>query len=120
MELNENADIDTSQVEDQRGSGGGRGGIGGLPIPIGGGGLTGIVITLLLVVGGAFFGVNTLGDGGGSEGDNTNLQQACADRAGALDRLECRNVLYVNSIQAYWKSASPEYFGKPYKPASTT
>jgi hypothetical protein len=34
MEINENADLDTSQIDDQRGSGGGGGGggLGGLPI----------------------------------------------------------------------------------------
>ena len=47
MELNERADIDTSQIEDGRGSGGG-GGIGGLPI--GGGGIAGVVVTLIIAV----------------------------------------------------------------------
>ena len=36
MELNNDADLDAGQVEDVRGAGGG-GGLGGLPIPIGGG-----------------------------------------------------------------------------------
>ena len=50
MELNENARIDTSQIDDRRGSGGGGGGgIGGLPS--GGGGITGVLISLLLAVG---------------------------------------------------------------------
>ena len=117
MELNENADIDTSQVEDVRGSGRGGGGFGGLPI--GGGGLTGIVVTLLLALVGGYFGINQLGDDGGTQtGDNTNLQQECG-QADALEQLDCRNVLYVNSIQAYWRPALPESFGKPYQPAKT-
>ena len=62
MELNENARIDTSHIDDQRGSGGGGGGgFGGLPIPIGGGGLVGIVITIILLVAGGIFGANQLG-----------------------------------------------------------
>ena len=120
MELNENADIDTSQVEDQRGSGGG-GGFGGLPIPIGGGGLIGIIITVVIALVGGYFGVNSLGGGnsGSSQSDNSNLQQECANKSTALDKLDCRNVLYVNSIQAFWKEAAPEYFGKQYEPSKT-
>ncbi|GAA0465143.1 membrane protein [Paractinoplanes deccanensis] len=119
MELNENADIDTSQVEDRRGSGGG-GGIGGLPIPIGGGGLVGIIITLVIAVVGGYFGINTLGSGDESnQGNNTNIAQECADSTTAIKELDCRNVLYVNSIQAYWKKASPEAFGVQYQPAKT-
>ena len=48
MELNENANVDTSQIDDVRGSGGGGGGFGGLPI--GGGGLTGIIVTVLIAL----------------------------------------------------------------------
>jgi predicted metalloprotease len=124
MELNENADIDTSQVQDQRGSGGGGGGggFGGLPIPIGGGGIIGIVIFLVVAVVGGFFGVNNLGgDGGsgsGSGGDNTNLNQKCS-AADKLKQLDCRNALYVNSIQAYWAKAEPQFFGKSYEKAPT-
>ena len=71
MELNENARIDTSQIDDQRGAGGGGGGFGGLPI--GGGGLTGIIVTLLIAVVGGYFGINTLsGDNSQPQsGDNT-------------------------------------------------
>jgi predicted metalloprotease len=120
MELNENADIDTSQVDDQRGSGGG-GGFGGLPIPIGGGGLVGIIITVVLALVGGYFGVNQLGGGSGSSnsGDNTNIQQECTDKSTARTKLDCRNVLFVNSIQSFWTDAEPKYFGKQYQPAKT-
>jgi predicted metalloprotease len=118
MELNENADIDTSQVEDQRGSGGGGGGgFGGLPI--GGGGLVGIIITIVLVAVGGYFGVNQLGGDSGTQADNTGIQQQCADKSSATDQLSCRNVLYINSIQAFWKDATPQYFGRPYTQAKT-
>jgi len=119
MELNENADIDTGQVDDVRGSGGGGGGFGGLPI--GGGGLTGIIITVLLALVGGYFGINTLGGDGGSEpqaGDNTKLKQECSQTT-ALKQLDCRNVLYVNSIQAFWRDELPNSFGKTYQPAKT-
>ena len=118
MELNENADIDTSQVEDRRGSGGGGGGLGGLPIPIGGGGLVGVIITLVIAVVGGYFGINQLGGGGSDTANNTNIQQECSQE-NATQQLECRNVLFVNSIQAYWKQASPKYFNVDYQPAKT-
>jgi hypothetical protein len=118
MELNENARIDTSQIDDQRGSGGGGGGIGGLPI--GGGGITGVVVTLLLAVVGGYFGINQIGGGtGGTQtGDNTTLSQQCS-QPDAVQQLDCRNALYVNSIQDYWVDAMPRYFGEPYQPAKT-
>ena len=115
MELNENADIDTSQVEDRRGSGGGGGGLGGLPI--GGGGLVGVIVTIVLALVGGYFGINQIG-GGSDTGDNTNITQTC-EQDNATQQLECRNVLYINSIQAYWTKATPEYFNKQYEPATT-
>ena len=118
MELNENARIDTSQIDDQRSAGGGGGGIGGLPI--GGGGLTGIIITLLLAVVGGYFGINNL-NGGGSQpqsGDNTSLQQECS-QSDAIKQLDCRNVLFVNSIQAFWTDELPKSSGDTYQPAKT-
>jgi predicted metalloprotease len=118
MELNENARIDTSQIDDERSSGGrGGGGIGGLPI--GGGGLAGIVVTVLVALVGGYFGINTMtGDSGTQTGDNTQLAQKCA-QPDALEQLDCRNTLYVNSIQDYWADALPADFGEPYRPAQT-
>ena len=122
MELNENADIDTSQVEDQRGSGGGGGGGGLGGLPIGGGGLVGIVITVLIALVGGYFGINNLGGGGGSgssgTADNTKLKAECS-AADKLKQLDCRNTLYVNSIQAFWAQAEPQYFQKNYTKAPT-
>ena len=37
----------------------------------------------------------------------------------AFKELDCRNALYVNSIQAYWRTALPRDFGKQYQPAKT-
>ncbi|ADL47820.1 neutral zinc metallopeptidase [Micromonospora aurantiaca] len=119
MELNENARVDTSQVDDRRGSGGG-GGM-GIPIPIGGGrgGIVGIIIAVLVALVGGGFGLNAATNGGGSEqGDNTSLEQKCSAQD-ALKQLDCRNALYVNSIQAYWRTAMPEAFGEQYRPSKT-
>jgi predicted metalloprotease len=137
MSLNENADLDSSQVEDlrgRRGGGGfrlptGRGG--GLPIPIptgkGGIGLTGLVVLCLLGL--LFAGGNAtgllpeLGGEGGTEvnpGEDGALSEACArDNPDRFDNIACRNLLYINSIQAYWQTALPERFGEPYQATTT-
>jgi predicted metalloprotease len=119
MELNENARIDTSQIDDQRSAGGSGGGLGGLPI--GGGGLTGIIVAVLITLVSGYFGINQLsGDGGSAQtGDNTQLAQKCSQQD-ARQQLDCRNVLFVNSIQDYWVDALPASFGEQYKPAKTT
>jgi uncharacterized protein len=125
MELNENANIDTSQIDDERSAGGGGfggggfggGGFGGLPI--GGGGLTGIIITVVLLLVGGYVGANRLGGGGTTQrGDNTSLAQKCS-QPDKLQLLECRNTLYVNSIQAFWRQELPQSLGEQYKPATT-
>ncbi|GGN04987.1 hypothetical protein FHR83_001326 [Actinoplanes campanulatus] len=114
MELNERADIDTGSIEDGRGSGGG-GGIGGLPI--GGGGLAGVVVTLIIALVGGYFGINTMGEGGGESTGQPITQ--CSTGAEQLQQLVCRNGLYVTSIQAYWRDELPQAFGEQYVPAKT-
>jgi predicted metalloprotease len=133
MELNENANLGSGQVEDMRGSsggGGGGGGFGRLPIPSGGGGKIGLIITLVVVVlgvcmGGAF-GTNILGGGGSSGGggdpqaNNTNLEQKCAkSNPNRFKEEDCRNWLYVTSIQAFWTTATPKYFNRQYVQVTT-
>jgi predicted metalloprotease len=122
MELNENAQVDTSQIDDRRGSGGGGGGGLGIPIPGGGGrgGIIGIIIAVLAALIGGGFGLNAMNGGGdgSAQGDNTSLEQKCSAQD-ALKQLDCRNTLYVNSIQAYWTAALPEVFGQQYKPSKT-
>jgi predicted metalloprotease len=126
-DLNQGADLDTSQVEDVRGAGGGigggRGGLGGLPIPIGGGKL-GLIITIVVVLGtlvlGGTFGRNMLGGSGGGGGDNSNLNQKCAtSNPDRFNETDCTNVLYVNSVQAYWQTALPQTFGVQYQKVTT-
>jgi predicted metalloprotease len=132
MELNENANLDTSQVEDLRGStggggggfGGGGGGFGGIPIPIGGGKI-GLIVTLVIVVGmlclGGGLGSNLLGGkSGDQQADNSSLEKKCAaSNANRFQDVDCRNLLYINSIQAFWKVEMPAAFGAQYQSATT-
>ncbi|SNT62571.1 hypothetical protein SAMN05421812_114119 [Asanoa hainanensis] len=119
MELNERADVDTSQIEDRRGGGGGGGGGGGFPIPIptSGGGIVGLIVTLIAVLVGGGFGVNAI-TGDDAPADNGAIEQSC-DAADKLQKLDCRNALYVNSIQSWWAKRLPESFGEQYQPAPT-
>jgi len=128
MDLNENADLDTSQVEDMRGStgGGGGGGFGGLPIPLPGGRggiLTTVIILGLLLLGGGTFGRSLLGGGSsssGQQGDNRQLNQECSTaNPNRLQREDCRNLLYVNSIQSFWHTELPQVSGTAYQSATT-
>ncbi|MFI5908827.1 neutral zinc metallopeptidase [Dactylosporangium sp. NPDC051541] len=131
MEFNDDADLDTSQVNDLRGSGGGGGGgiggggLGGLPIPIGGG-KGGIIITVIILAvvlcgGGGLFGSGLLGGGGGdNKADNANIDKSCdKSNKDRFKNADCRNVLYINSVQAYWKTEMPAAFGKEYTQAKT-
>src|SRR5262245_22159860 len=104
MELNENAELGSGQVEDRRGStgrggGGFGGGGGGFPIPIGG--KLGLIITVIIVLGGLFFGGAKMfgGGGGNQQADNANLEQKCAkSNPNRFQEEDCRNWLYVTSI----------------------
>jgi predicted metalloprotease len=125
MELNENADIDTSQVDDQRGAGGGGGGggRGGISLP-GGGGLVGIIIAVIVALAGGGTALSQLGgdepaDSGKTAENNQALAEKCK-QADKLTQLDCRNTAYVNSIQDYWVDALPASFGEQYKPSRTT
>lgn len=150
MELNENAGLDTSQVEDMRGAGGGGsgggglGGLGGMFPRGGGGGLGGLggkagggLIGLLVIVliaclcfgGGKLGGMGNFGSLGGLGSDgqndsstvnNTSIQETCSvNNPDRFNNEACRNLLYINSIQNYWRSALPQYFGVPYQTATT-
>jgi predicted metalloprotease len=118
VDINEDAQIDTDQISDQRSGGGG---LAGLPIPIGGRGLIGTIVTIVaaLLVGGGF-GLNAMTGGSGQEGDDSTLREQCSTaNPDRLERTDCRNALYVNSIQDYWQDALPQTFGVPYRQART-
>jgi uncharacterized protein len=119
MELNEDAQIDTSQVTDARGGGGGRG-IGGIPIAVGGGGIltTLIVIGIMLLTGG---GQGLLGgEDGSAPQDNGGVAQTCATTNPDRTKVaECRNNLFINSIQNYWQGALPQVMGRQYETVDT-
>jgi predicted metalloprotease len=119
MDVNDNAQIDTSQIDDRRGrpGGGGMGGLRGIPIPTSKGGLIVTVIMVLLALVGGGFGANSLIGGGNDSGQNVSTCTAAhPDR---LDDTDCRNALYVNSIQNFWGNELPKVFGKQYQTAKT-
>lgn len=124
-DFNEDVNLDTSQVEDLRGSGGRR--RGGAAV---GGGLGIIGIILALIFGGNPFGgsggpldsLNNQTAGGsvqdGASGGTGELATNCQTGADAKEREDCRIVGYINSIQAYWTSAYRQA-GEEYTPART-
>src|SRR6476469_1377624 len=104
MRYSEDADLDTSAVEDMRGGGGGGlGGFGGRGIAVGGGGLglVGLVIVVLIqVLGGGGSGTGTgagagTGVGGfpnigqGQSADNSQLAAECRTGGDANAHVEC-------------------------------
>jgi uncharacterized protein len=125
MQYDDNAQLDTSQVSDTRGSGG----IGGRGLAVGGGGLgvVGVVIYLIisLVGGGGSTGtalgsvLGQLGQPGQSAtANNTEVAQECRTGADANAKLDCAVVADINSIQAYWTTELPK-LGKRYTPVNT-
>ena len=139
MKFNEGARLDTSQVQDRRGSGGGGnigsggGGLGGLGGMLGGGKGIGGGIGLLVVV--AFVLIQMF-SGGGSSADsgsssrlgelsqgsgtanNAELAQVCQTGADANTRDDCRAVGVINSVQGYWTDSLADS-GTTYREADT-
>lgn len=118
MKFNPNARLDTSQVQDRRGSGGGGfggGGLRGLPggrggLAVGGGGL-GLLVLVAVVLFYMFSGGSGGGSGstgvlqgasGNSTVDNNQLAASCRTGADANTNDDCAVVGIVNSVQAYW------------------
>jgi uncharacterized protein len=115
MRFDEDSQLDTSQVQDTRGSrfpGGGRVAIGG------GAGILGLIVFLL---------VNVLNPGGSTgtlpgveqvQGENTQLEQECRTGQDANTKEDCRVVAVVNSVQEFW-SAEFQRRGGDYRLAPT-
>ena len=105
MEFNEDVSLDTSQVQDMRGSGGG--GVGGRVAAGGGGlGIVGLIIYFLL----SQFGGGT-GGGVPLSTDNvqrdqqvsaSDLSEQCRTGKDANTNHDCALVAVINSIQGYW------------------
>jgi predicted metalloprotease len=123
MRFDEGARLDTSQIRDVRGAGGGPGG----RVALGGGGLG--VVGLIL-----YFLLSQLGDTGGSGGfapptgldglaggqtaNTSQIAESCRTGADAASRLDCEVVAVVNSIDAYWSDAFARS-GQTYRPPFT-
>ncbi|MEV6286380.1 neutral zinc metallopeptidase [Kribbella sp. NPDC051770] len=116
MKFNPDADLDTSGVEDTRGTGGGGGGLlpGGMGIPVGGGigGLILLVVVLLLNGG-----IPGVGGGGSDEPTVRNTAEgnldSCKKGTDLTKNENCRFVVYQNSIQGFWAAELPRR-GKKY------
>jgi predicted metalloprotease len=125
MDFNEDAQLDTSQISDQRSGGGGMGGFGGIAVGGGGLGIVGLLVVLLFnVLGGGGSGSGNLngilnGGGSGAVGaDNAELRDKCKTGGDANKDDTCANVGFVNSVQRFWT----DYFaasGQRYTPAKT-
>jgi predicted metalloprotease len=125
VDINPDAELDTSQVEDLRGSSGG-GGLGGR-VAIGGGGVSvvGLLIYFLLSqLGGGALPQQLPQAGGfsdvqsGQQVDNDSLKQKCQVGRDAANNLDCEAVAVINSIQSYWASEFAKS-GSKYVPATT-
>jgi predicted metalloprotease len=107
MTFDPNAQLDTSQVTDARGSR-----IGGRGLAVGGGGLGLVLVLLYTLLGGGANGTPSADDlsnllnqvvgAGGQAPTSTFLESACKTGADANARQDCRIVGYVNSVQAFW------------------
>jgi len=114
MQFNDDAQLDTSQVQDARGGGGiGRG---GLAVGGGGLGLVGLIVVVLFnVLGGGGSstgalpgGLSSLGQGSNpSTIDNTDLSSECRTGADANARSDCAIVADIDSVQAFWATELP-------------
>jgi predicted metalloprotease len=101
MRFRRGARLDTGQVTDLRGSRAGR--AGGLAV---GGGIAGVIIYLLfsLLAGGGGLGqLGSLEDEQVGQGATpSEVSQECRTAEDANERLDCRIVGVVNSVQKYW------------------
>jgi uncharacterized protein len=116
MQFDDDANLDTSEVQDARGSRipGGRATVGG--------GLAGLLALFL----GLFFGVGPdqlgLSTGGDQPAPTSSslaqVQQTCRTGRDANTREDCRVVAVVNSVQDYWTQEFRRH-GATYTPSST-
>lgn len=125
MRFNEGAGLDTSEINDLRGSGGG-GGIGGR-VAAGGGGVSiiGLILYFLMSqLGGSGGGLGASsgmlgGLGSGEQVSNSDLSSECRTGADANENHDCAIVAIVNSVQDYWTNQFARS-GRTYQKAPTT
>ncbi|QFZ16192.1 KPN_02809 family neutral zinc metallopeptidase [Saccharothrix syringae] len=116
MQFNEDAELDTSQVSDQRGVGG--------RVALGGGGLgiVGLIIYFVLsqLGGGAQLpGGSGFGDvGRDQQVDSQAIAEKCKTGADANRETDCRAVAFINSIQGFWSDQFARS-GRTYEQAKT-
>lgn len=123
MQYDDNAQLDTSQVQDTRGGGGRLPSSRGGQLAVGGGGvgLIGVIIALIVTFTGGGGSTSALSDVLGQLGqggqpavaDNSQLAQECRTGSDANTKLDCAVVADIDSIQAYWAQALPA-LGKRY------
>jgi predicted metalloprotease len=99
VDLNDDAQLDTSQISDRRGRRGP-----GLALGGGGLGIVGVILALVLGVNPADLtgGGSSTPDSGGTA--TSDLAQRCKTGADARRDEDCQIVLVVNSVQSYWAS----------------
>jgi predicted metalloprotease len=118
MKYNDDAQLDTSEVQDVR-SGGGLGGMlpgrGGIAIGGGGLGIVGVIIYLVVSLAGGGGGdgggndvLGGLGSGGAQTADNSQVAAECKTGRDANTKLDCAVVADIDSIQAYWTDELPQ------------
>lgn len=121
MSFNDNAGLDTSQVQSGGSGGGAPGGV------VVGGGFGGLVLLVIMLV----FGGGHLGGGSSTQSGQVDQGQVqpggsqsgtafsqCKTGADANRNDTCRVIGTVNSVQAYWSQELPRY-GKSYTEAPT-
>lgn len=117
MSFNDGSQLDPSEVEDRRGGGGGRFGRGTMI----GGGVGGAVLVLVLSLLGINPGIlsdlTSSGTGtGGQQAPVSGGTSECRTGADAAQRLDCRIVGTVNSVNAFWAGYLPAQGVKYTKP----
>ncbi|MGW4227312.1 KPN_02809 family neutral zinc metallopeptidase [Streptomyces bauhiniae] len=116
MQFDDDANLDTSEVRDVRGSRvpGGRATIGGGVV-----GLVGLLLALFLGVGPDQLGLSSGGEESAAQPSSVSeVQQSCRTGRDANTREDCRAVAVVNSVQDYWSGEFRQQ-GKRYTPAET-
>ncbi|MGW2597505.1 KPN_02809 family neutral zinc metallopeptidase [Streptomyces klenkii] len=115
MQFDDDAGLDTSQVQDQRG-----GRIPGGGVTIGGGivGLIALVLGLFFGIGPQELGLTSEPAPGGTASSDAQVNQHCRTGRDANTREDCRIVAVVNSAQSFWSQEFARRSGT-YTPAST-